>query len=484
MPVRDGRLNFWSFSMRGLCTALPGWFNALVLVGVLALAVPSGAQAVPLDDGTLSGSPATDVPIQLKASRQTDAAIQARLEKLFLTLPGLENVDIEVSSSVVTLTGEVFSKSAHRNALSLARRVEGVVDVQNQIVESRDVKTRLALAYQQSITRIFHLLDFLPLVLVALVILLVFWWASQWLARGHWLQRRFGSNPFLQDLAGQMIRVGVMGVGVLIALDIMDATTLVGSLLGAAGVVGLAIGFALRDTVENYVASLLLSLRQPFDRDDLVCIDGFEGRVLRLTSRATLLMTLDGNHTRIPNAKVFKAVIVNYTRNPKRRFDFEVGVDNEQDLAAAQKVATHTLVQMAGVLKDPAPICTVQQLGDSNVVLHVFGWVDQTHADFGMVRSEAIRLVKHAFDLAGIVMPEPIYNVRLGSLSGVGSSAALTQDVPAPNAVTPSSGLPPRPGASRGIAVDISPRDELSHQIAADRVASDVDSLSASAPKE
>lgn len=462
---------------------LPYWFRCLVLGWVLVLADACASQAASIDDNVASGS-ASEVPIQLKASQQTDAAIQARLEKLFLTMPELENVTIQVNSSVVTLTGKVFSKSAHGHALSFARRVESVVDVQDQIVESRDIRTRLTQAYQQSITRIFKLLDLLPLMLVALLVLTLFWWGSRWLARGQWMQQRFGSNPFMRDLARQLIRVVVMGVGVLIALDIVDATTLVGSLLGAAGVMGLAIGFALRDTVENYVASLLLSLRQPFNRDDLVCIDGFEGRVLRLTSRATLLMTLDGNHTRIPNAKVFKAVIVNYTRNPKRRFDFEVGVDNEQDLAAAQNVATDTLIHMGGVLNNPAPICTVDQLGDSNVVLHVFGWVDQTHADFAMVRSEAIRLVKHAFDQAGIVRPEPIYTVRLGSTVASGSPTAAPHDLPVSSAAKQTAVLPIREGPRPVTPVDISPRDELGQQIAQDRVSSDVDSLSANAPKE
>src|SRR3546814_6765294 len=87
----------------------------------------------------------------------------------------------------------------------------------------------------------------------------------------------------------------------------------------------------LRDTVDNYVSSLMLSLRQPFRANDHVVIEGHEGRVVRLTSRATILMTLEGNHLRIPNSTVFKAVILNYTRNPERRFDFELGIDANDD---------------------------------------------------------------------------------------------------------------------------------------------------------
>ena len=105
--------------------------------------------------------------------------------------------------------------------------------------------------------------------------------------------------------------------------------------LGAAGVAGLAVGFAVKDTIENYVASVMLSVRQPFRPNDHVVIDGKEGRVIRLTSRATVLMTLDGNHLRIPNGAVFKAVILNYTRNAERRFDFKLGVDADDDAQAA-----------------------------------------------------------------------------------------------------------------------------------------------------
>src|SRR3546814_6970546 len=75
----------------------------------------------------------------------------------------------------------------------------------------------------------------------------------------------------------------------------------------------------------------MLSLRQPFRANDHVVIEGHEGRVVRLTSRATILMTLEGNHLRIPNSTVFKAVILNYTRNPERRFDFELGIDANDD---------------------------------------------------------------------------------------------------------------------------------------------------------
>src|SRR3546814_8338036 len=82
----------------------------------------------------------------------------------------------------------------------------------------------------------------------------------------------------------------------------------------------------------------MLSLRQPFRANDHVVIEGHEGRVVRLTSRATILMTLEGNHLRIPNSTVFKAVILNYTRNPERRFDFELGIRSEEHTSELQSL--------------------------------------------------------------------------------------------------------------------------------------------------
>jgi small-conductance mechanosensitive channel len=79
-------------------------------------------------------------------------------------------------------------------------------------------------------------------------------------------------------------------------LEILDATALLGTIVGVAGVMGLAIGFALRDTVENYIASILLSIRQPFRPLDQIVLENYEGLVMKLTSRETILMTLDGNH--------------------------------------------------------------------------------------------------------------------------------------------------------------------------------------------
>lgn len=194
--------------------------------------------------------------------------------------------------------------------------------------------------------------------------------------------RAFSRSPLIRGILAQVTATVVFLFGVLAALELLDAAALVGAVLGAAGVLGLAIGFAFRDIAENYLASLLLGLRRPFAADDHVVIDTQEGMVVRLTTRETILLSLEGNHIRLPNAMVYKSVIVNYTRNPLRRFDLTVGIGNGEELARAQRIGVEALRDVRGVVADPGPFARVEALGDSSVEVRFFGWVDQREADW------------------------------------------------------------------------------------------------------
>jgi small-conductance mechanosensitive channel len=183
--------------------------------------------------------------------------------------------------------------------------------------------------------------------------------------------------------------------------------------LGGAGVLGLALGFAMRDTIENYVSSLMLSLRQPFQANDMVRIDSCEGRVVRLTTRATILMTPEGNHLRVPNATVFKAVILNFTRNPQRRFDFTLQIDTRADPAKARHCGLDALKGLDFVLDQPAPAAVVKDVLYPNIAIQFLGWLDQTATDFGKGRTRALEAVKRALEDNALAIPDPITHVRV-----------------------------------------------------------------------
>ena len=269
----------------------------------------------------------------------------------------------------------------------------------------------------------YNLVAGLPLLVIAILVVWVAWRIGKWLSNRAALDRVAQRNPFLRDLVKTSARWAVTLGGMLIALEIMNATALMGAVLGTAGVMGVALGFAFKETLENYLAGVLMSLRQPFSPRDHVVIDGNEGVVIALTSRATILMTLDGNHLRLPNALVFRSVMLNYTRNPTRRFEFDVGVGVDEDLLLAQRIGTRRLASIAGVIAAPPPRAYISSLGDSNVQVRFHAWVDQRSHDFLLVKSEAIRSTKLALEEADMDMPEPIYRVQITERSIEASAA-------------------------------------------------------------
>ena len=341
----------------------------------------------------------------------SDERIAERIEGIFAELPAFRQVEVGVSSGVVTLSGVVPDQDAISRAEAIAGRVSGVVTVENDL--ERDVSIAAqgeglnALADRWS-----QFLAMLPLIGLALAVWAGIALVGYLIAGLGALWHRIAPNSFLAELIASAIRFVFVVGGLVVALDMIGAAALLGAVLGGAGLIGLALGFALRDTIENYVASLMLSLRQPFRANDWVLIGDLEGRVIRLTSRATILMTLDGNHLRIPNSQVFKAVITNFTRNPQRRFQFELGVDADDDARAARKLGREVLEGLDFILPEPAPEARIIEVGDSNVVIRFLGWIDQNETDWWKAQSQAIPAVKEALEEAGFGLPEPIYRLR------------------------------------------------------------------------
>jgi len=230
-----------------------------------------------------------------------------------------------------------------------------------------------------------------PLLLVALALTAAAWWIGAWLARRAVVARIAGGNPFLDNLLATTIRGGSALLGLTVGLQLMNATAVIGAVLGTAGVVGIALGFAFKDIVENYIAGVLLSLRQPFRPHDHVRIADNEGLVAAMTARATVLTTLDGNQLRVPNALVFKSVVLNFSQNPSRRFEFDLAAADDDGLDAAQARIRRSVEAVDGVLADPDPESFVVASADGKASVRVRGWIDQRRSDIDQVRSAALR---------------------------------------------------------------------------------------------
>lgn len=256
-----------------------------------------------------------------------------------------------------------------------------------------------------------RLLERVPQLILALLVLLFASWISRFIANRLHLIKVRSQNPYMSGLLRTIVRTAIMLVAVLIALDLIGLTSVIGAVLGSAGVVGLVLGFAFREIAENYIAGILLSVRRPFEPGEHVVIENREGKVISVNSRATVLMTMDGNHLQLPNSLVFKSVVLNYSKNPKRRFDFTMLIDGNQSIRESQALAMDAIAQIEGILDDPAPSWVVVEFGAAGIQLRFFGWVDQRDTDLGKVRSEAIRRVKSAFADAGIEAPRTTYHI-------------------------------------------------------------------------
>ena len=344
---------------------------------------------------------------------ESDSAIKNRLESIFSQIDELQEVSVEVSAGVVTLSGLVPTTRASDEAIALTKKASGVIYVRDRIEQNVEVSTRLRPAVEKIHELRTKGIQQLPILGIALLVVVIFWLLGNWLSNRKSWYNRLRLNDMSAHLLRRFVKLLLIGLGFYSALEILDATALAGAIIGVAGVAGIALGFAFRNIVENYLAGILLSMRNPFSTGDAVEIDGFKGKVVRLTSRDTVLMTFDGNHLRIPNSKIITSVLTNYSRNPLRRFDFVIGVANELDLIAVRKLGLETLGNLNSILKDPAPNIVIEALGDSSVNLRFFAWIDQRKSDFGKAKSEAIRLVKDAFDEACFDMPEPTYRVHL-----------------------------------------------------------------------
>jgi len=372
----------------------------LLFAILLTLAMPASAQEA---NGTIT----------TESSAQQDAAIAQRIREILGELGNYDDVSVTVSEGVVTLRGTTTSATEASDLDPLTARIEGVVAVRNQVTETTDIADRLNPAIERFRSRIDQFIAFLPLALIAgaafgFVVFLGFALARM---RRPW--ERLAPNTFIAEIYRQLLRIAFLIFGIVIALDILNATALLSTILGAAGIIGLALGFAVRDTVENFIASVMLSFRQPFRPNDTVEINGDTGKVIRLTSRATILLSFDGNHIRIPNSTVFKSRIINYSQHAERRFMFSIIVERDADLQATRALVSRTVQGLPFVLSEPAAQTWIEALLPSGVELVVTGWVDQNETSIVRGKGEALRQVKLAIQAAGIVLPDATQAIQI-----------------------------------------------------------------------
>lgn len=248
---------------------------------------------------------------------------------------------------------------------------------------------------------------YLPVLLAVIFVLLVTFFVSRKVAAlaRRILSRRIES-AMLRNLVAKLCAVPFLIVGLYIALNISGLGSVAMTLIGGTGVAGLVLGIAFRNITENFLASILLSIQRPFVLGDIIKILDYVGMVEAMTTRGTVLITLDGNHVQIPNTTIYKEPIINYSTNPNIRQYVEVGIGFDESISDVQTIIFQILKDHPAVLQEIESLVLVENLGASTVDLGIYFWVDGHKHNVLKVRSSVLRLIKFTLMEKGISMPD------------------------------------------------------------------------------
>jgi len=249
---------------------------------------------------------------------------------------------------------------------------------------------------------------------VNLILALVIYLAGSWLARRlvsltRTLMKKRQLDEALAEFIGSILSVLLTFVVALIALEQVGIDTT--SLLALLGAAGLAVGLALKDSLSNFAAGVMLILFKPFKIGDFVEAGGIAGIVERISIFSTQLRTGDNRQIIVPNAGIYGDVITNFSAKATRRIDLVIGISYDDNIKQARDIIQQILDQEERILADPEPVIVVGELGDSSVNLWVRPWVKT--ADYWPVHWQLLETIKTTFDEQGISIPFPQRDVHL-----------------------------------------------------------------------
>lgn len=239
--------------------------------------------------------------------------------------------------------------------------------------------------------------------LLALATFLIGWWLINKLVNrlGSLLQRRQvdpSLHGFVESLLGIVLKVLLL---VSVASMVGVETT---SFIAVIGAAGLAIGLALQGSLANFAGGVLILVFRPFRVGEWIEAQGVAGTVHSIQIFHTILKSGDNKTIVLPNGSLSNGHITNYSREPRRRADINVGIDYSADIKLARKILLE-IAEDERVLRDPAPVVFVTGLGDSSVNLSLRVWV--ATGDFWPVTFGFTELLKERFDEADIGIPYP-----------------------------------------------------------------------------
>ncbi len=248
------------------------------------------------------------------------------------------------------------------------------------------------------------MMAFLPDLLAALAILLVFWLVYRMTRKPLWLvlQRAGFHENLIKLLIENIYKFILIFLSIIMAGGQVGIN--IGAMLAGFGVAGIAIGFAAQDSLANTIAGFLIFWDKPFEVGDWITVADQYGQVTNITLRSTRIRTNNNTYVVIPNKGVIDTVLVNHTKHGATRIEVPIGIAYKESIPEARQVILKKMEEIEDVLKEPAPDIVVEQLGSSSVDMFVRVWIDDAKNEKPVYYS-VMEASKLALDAAGIEIP-------------------------------------------------------------------------------
>lgn len=250
------------------------------------------------------------------------------------------------------------------------------------------------------------------LVLAAIVFALFFYAARKIKSVVKRFTRKYHHARNLGLVLGRLSQGFVILLGLFIALSIIIPSFQAKDLIQLLGIGGVAIGFAFRDILQNFLAGILILLTEPFRIGDQIVFKDFEGTVEDIQTRATTIKTYDGRRIVIPNSELFTNSVTVNTAFDNRRLEYEVGIGYGDDIELAKQLILEAIHGVDDVLKDPAPDALVIALAESTINIRARWWVKPPRrADTLISQDKVLTAIKNKLTINGIDLAFPTYQI-------------------------------------------------------------------------
>ena len=247
----------------------------------------------------------------------------------------------------------------------------------------------------------------IPNILVAILVFIAFIYIARFFGRTvKKLLKKRGRDNF-GEILGSFTKWVLLIVGVMLSLTIMSPNLSPADLIAGLGVSSVAIGFAFKDILQNWLAGILILMRRPFEIGDQIVVNGFEGTVERIETRATIIRQYNGKRIVVPNSEIYTNSVKVITANDLIRSQYDIGLGYDQDREKAMQILKETIENTEGVSSEkPVDVLPWDQ-ADSWLTIRVRWWTNSDRPDVVKAFSKVILNTQNAMDEAGIDLPFP-----------------------------------------------------------------------------